>query len=315
MDAHDPLIDAWTRYWRAGRAESCTHAAHGLGFALQWRAFFTSCKHGARVLDVATGNGAVLRHATGMQLNLTGIDAADIDPLVHTGDTLLRDVLFLGGVRIETLPFADRAFDAVSSQFGFEYADEERGSLEVARVLAPGGVLRFIMHCRGGAIWRDVTDRTERLRTALASDGILTWLSDAASQPFARKAGLAEALSRFQTVPGEPAPDDAATFYVNGLLRIWRSRERYDPAGVRRAIHESVSRARAVFLRQDALLCSARSLPDMTRLRERLSETGLDTEAPIPILDAHREQIAWQLDGRRRTDAARNRRRELEQEV
>jgi SAM-dependent methyltransferase len=316
MSTQDPLIDAWTEYWRTGQAASCTHAAWQPGFAAQWRTFFASQTDGACVLDVATGNGAVLLHAASTRLNVTGIDAADIDPLAHTHNEALRDVLFLGGVRIEHLPFADEAFDAVSSQFGFEYAEEERACIEVARVLRPCGAIRLVMHSKAGAVWRDVADRTERLRIVLAPDGVLTRLNNAATQLESKEADLADALARFRALPGEAAPDDAATFYVRGLLRIWLARERYDAAGVSHAVSDAVSRARAVFLRQDAMLCAAHSAPDMERLRDRFRDAGVDTKAPIPILDAGGEQIAWQLDGSRCTDSARERRHhELEQEV
>src|SRR5262249_49496405 len=133
MSKTDPTAPGWRDYWKADRPASCV-AENPLTqqeIADAWRRWVSQCADGARVLDIATGNGIVLAHAasaareSGRTLALTGIDQADIDPLRHVKnlDEGLRDAKFMGGVTAEKLPFAAASFDVVVSQYGLEYAD------------------------------------------------------------------------------------------------------------------------------------------------------------------------------------------------
>jgi hypothetical protein len=47
---------------------------------------------------------------------------------------------------METLPFDDAVFDAAVSQFGFEYGRVDEAARELARVLAPGSPISFLIH-------------------------------------------------------------------------------------------------------------------------------------------------------------------------
>jgi demethylmenaquinone methyltransferase / 2-methoxy-6-polyprenyl-1,4-benzoquinol methylase len=111
-----------------------------------------------RALDVACGSGkltAELRRATsglvlGLDFSREMLDVAARErpgPLYVRGDGL-------------SLPFPDCAFDAVTVAFGLRnFADPERGLVEMRRVLRPGGravVLEFVRPRRGplGAAYR-----------------------------------------------------------------------------------------------------------------------------------------------------------------
>ncbi len=119
-----------------------------------WLGRFMGLAEGSRVLDIATGNGAVLSLAAraaehaGRTFALTGIDAADIRPLryLRCPPPGLREARFLGGVVAENLPLPDAAFDVVTSQYGLEYTDLAKSLAEVVRVLVPGGRLLWLAH-------------------------------------------------------------------------------------------------------------------------------------------------------------------------
>jgi SAM-dependent methyltransferase len=64
----------------------------------------------------------------------------------------MRDISFLGRTGVEALPFPDGSFDVAVSQYGIEYSDTDRSAREAARVLAPGGRARFVVHAAEGIV-------------------------------------------------------------------------------------------------------------------------------------------------------------------
>lgn len=94
---------------------------------------------GARVLDVATGTGLVLRSAVG----ITGIGGRTIglDPSRGMLNECRRgtDRPLVQGLG-ESLPFADGTFDMVSMGYGLRHVSDLRALFaEYRRVLRPGG--------------------------------------------------------------------------------------------------------------------------------------------------------------------------------
>jgi SAM-dependent methyltransferase len=145
---------AWSDFWavNAGAPQGgCLPqrwAAIEDAQAAVWREFITSLPEGAKVLDLATGDGRVLgwMRASRADLVLTGIDLAPALPAPPEG-TETR-----GGVAMESLPFGDGEFAAVVSQFGFEYGEVAKVAAEIARVLAPGGMVGLMVHRGDGPI-------------------------------------------------------------------------------------------------------------------------------------------------------------------
>lgn len=145
---------AWSDFWAAnadapqGGCLPQRWAAIEEAQAAAWRDFIASLPVGAKVLDLATGDGRVLgwMRAARADLVLTGIDLAPALPAPPEG-TETR-----GGVAMESLPFGDGEFAAVVSQFGFEYGEVARVAAEIARVLAPGGKVGLMVHRGDGPI-------------------------------------------------------------------------------------------------------------------------------------------------------------------
>jgi SAM-dependent methyltransferase len=154
---------AWDRFWSYDRLASFGTGKgagnYGGEIAAGWRAFFASLPAGARVLDIATGNGAIalLAVEAGKQLQVTGADLAAVRPaaFVSKGKSALKKVRFLAGTPAEKLPLDDASVEAVTSQYGIEYSDLEKSIPEAVRVLGPGGRLRFACHAAEGALATD----------------------------------------------------------------------------------------------------------------------------------------------------------------
>lgn len=147
--------DAWSRYWQQGALHSLpgSFADNYSGtIARFWAEQLQDLRQEHRLLDVATGNGAIPQlvcglHAAAMP-RVDAVDLARLAPAWMGSEPLRcqRALHFHSGVRAEELPFAAASFDLVSSQYGIEYTDLERSVPEVARVLRPQGRMALIVH-------------------------------------------------------------------------------------------------------------------------------------------------------------------------
>lgn len=97
---------------------------------------------GQRVLDVACGTGILAREAasrTGPSGFVVGLDPSR--GMLEVANQLAPTLEWREGVA-ESLPFPDRSFHAVVSQFGLMFFKDRRQALrEALRVLMPGGRL------------------------------------------------------------------------------------------------------------------------------------------------------------------------------
>lgn len=161
MRISSEMRSAWTEYWKTGNFESLPKdRAAGMLASLDtaWNEFFARQRDGARLLDLATGGGDLIRRALslGRGFDITGIDIADLSPVAASLEG--QGVTLIGHTDLSQLPFPDAEFDCVVSQFGIEYADARNAVPEAVRVLAPGGQGHFVMHHAQGAITQGVVN-------------------------------------------------------------------------------------------------------------------------------------------------------------
>ncbi|WP_166041841.1 methyltransferase domain-containing protein [Sphingosinicella sp. YJ22] len=291
---------AWTSFWTdAGRAsQACLPDAPGIDRALRaaWRDFAGTLRKGARVLDLATGDGTVLARMAGARpdLKLTGVDYAAALPPAPRG------VKLKSGVSIEALPFADGSFDAVTSQFGIEYADQQRSVAELARVLGGGGRFQLVVHNHSSPVLGHNRARAVALRWAARDSGYLTRANQFARLgsssglpiPPLFRAAPNEARAAF---PGQPV----AAEFVTAILQSLELGRRGPPEQTVNALSVLAAKAEHELARIAALEAAALDTVGVTGLAAALTDAGLAVDAPATLDDPDsRRPFAWVIAGR-----------------
>ncbi|HET7729041.1 MAG TPA: class I SAM-dependent methyltransferase [Usitatibacter sp.] len=210
--------EAWSRYWARGAPHSCIGTygdRYGGVIAACWRDVFAGLPDGARVLDIATGNGALPRllldHCREPGVTCDAVDLATVHlPWLASVTTAeRRRVRLHGGVDAGALPFADGTFDLVVSQYGLEYTDLARSVPELLRVLSPrGGVAMVLHHAQG----RPAT-------LAALEIGHIRWLTGEGGW-FDATAAMIEPMARAATFGGRAS--------LQGDARANAARERFN---------------------------------------------------------------------------------------
>lgn len=168
---------AWGEFWRrdakAGRrgAGCLPERWEGIGRAQRtvWTEFAAKLPRGARVIDLATGDGRVMAwlHRARRDLKLIGTDLAPDLPEPPRGAKVRP------GVAMEALPFPQARFDAATSQFGFEYGDVAAVAAEIARVVRPGGLIGLLSHRGDGPILAHNLCRRDAIRWAIEEQDLV----------------------------------------------------------------------------------------------------------------------------------------------
>lgn len=172
-------MDPWSHYWQADNLHSCIPSAaesYSTEIAAYWVRFGRSLAKGARVIDLATGNGAVPATLVkaGLELDITGVDKAAIDPPRYlTVPDAVRGVRFIGGVDLSAPDNLPGSFDALTSQFGLEYLPAAARAPLVARALDRGGRFQVLIHHADSEVVGPRRRDLAELNTLLANDGLM----------------------------------------------------------------------------------------------------------------------------------------------
>lgn len=150
----------WSRYWARGCLTSLPQdfAANYDGeVAAFWRGCFEALPHGAALLDVCTGNGALallaaaFSHQHASAFAITAVDAARVDTQAvrqaHPDAARhMEAIRFVDRTPFEQADLQPESFDLVMSQYGIEYCDWQAAAARCAQLLRPGGRLVFVAH-------------------------------------------------------------------------------------------------------------------------------------------------------------------------
>ncbi len=123
----------------------------------RWRRFLVSridAGPGDRVLDVATGTGAVARELVNQKAcAVVGVDQSR--EMLAEARRRTDGRIELIEASAEELPFADGEFDGLTFTYLMRYVDEPVATLrELARVVKPGGTIAGLEFGLPGGLWR-----------------------------------------------------------------------------------------------------------------------------------------------------------------
>lgn len=290
---------AWQRYWQSDRLAACMpdHPSAAAAIEGHWRQVFSGLSSATRVLDVATGNGVLLVWAAraageqGRSLQLTGIDAARIDPQRFVGaeQAVLRDVTFHGGVAAEQLPFGDAAFDCVVSQFGLEYSEFGASLSEVARVLAPRGSLHWLAHGASSAVVAESAARTAQMDYLLAQHGAFDAMGFFANALLQRRRvskardRLQACLEHARAYCGENPPAELVQQVHDSFLHMAVEHAHYHPQDIAGLVEENREKMR-FYRRRLRDLLAAQLTPERERqVAQLLSGSGWRDVSMSPL--------------------------------
>ncbi|QUL36609.1 class I SAM-dependent methyltransferase [Erythrobacter sp. JK5] len=222
-DTHATIADAtaWSEFWAqnaGGDGGGCLPerwAAIEEAQKAAWRSFTSDLPERSRLLDLATGDGRVLRwiRAERSDLALIGIDlAATLPPAPEGTETR-------GGVAMEDLPFDDRSCDAVVSQFGFEYGDVAKVAAEIARVLAQGGRIGLMVHRGDGPILEHNLARRAAIDWALFEKAVAKTVANALTAPNGGTDAAAQVAGAFNMLGARVHGDSSPAWEIPEALR------------------------------------------------------------------------------------------------
>jgi ubiquinone/menaquinone biosynthesis C-methylase UbiE len=173
-------LEQWDRYWAYGNIHSFSQVSGGNyqgAIADFWKSRFETLESESRILDIATGNGAIALFALessdqrSAHFEILGVDLADIDPSRQVKDPSLAGKLsritFQSHVSAESLPVDSDSIDMACSQFGIEYSNLSRSIPELARVLKPSGRAAMIVHHRDSILLRATREELDQLHFVL----------------------------------------------------------------------------------------------------------------------------------------------------
>lgn len=291
-----------------------------------WRRFFEDLPPHSRVIDLCTGNGAIAliaaqvarRKDNGMAI--TGVDRAAIAPksFVNKFRDELDRIDFRAGVEAEELPFPDESAFAIVSQYGIEYSDMERSLAEVARVLAPSGRIRFVLHAADGVVAAGAAASVRDADFLLHEIDLPGAAAECLSAVLAVERGSAaqsgdrelaeESVARFRAAlaaaEGSMASaTEPAMIHTAGsvLADTYSKRGYFDLPQLLAKVEEVRTELMAHKGRSSALVEAAVDREDLSHISERLRSAGVPEVSCSPLTKDDR-LIGYVLEGSRPAD-------------
>lgn len=310
---------SWDTYW-AGTGTTGAFSSGGVNhpaIAAFWDALFAEPggrESGYSMLDVASGNGAVVERA--LAASAAGaISVTCVDISAAAIDNVLARFPAITGIVADArdIPLDDARFDLVTSQFGVEYAGPEAID-EAARLVAPAGRLAMLLHTDSGSIYKECSD-------SLAA---ITALEEARFVPLARaffEAGFSavrggdrnayddagrklspavQAAERIIARFGDDVAGGTVAKLYEDVARIHERIQHFDADEVLQWITAMEAELDAYNVRMSSMMSAAIDGPGFDRICRDLEQDGFELRTAAALLPPGEEvPVAWTLVAQR----------------
>ena len=320
--------DEWAQFWRHGSVTTFERRGNP-NYDGEIRAFwdrqFATLRKGSRVVDLATGNGAVALLAAEysgaheMEFVIDALDRADIRPERDVGQAQaarkwLNAVRFRAGAPNESTGLEAECADLVTSQYGFEYSDPAASAKEVMRVLKLGGRIALITHHANSVVVREAREGLEQHHLCLKQEKLLAKarqvvdaMADAGTDFEKRllkhdsraehlRKKLNASVARIQQQARRFSdPGNGIGFILQGLSSIFApgldAPQRRETI---RLLHEACDSYRR---RMEDLLAATPDTAQFDRLLDHLRSAGLAIEGWFPLIYQGEALMGWAVAG------------------
>ena len=156
-----------------------------------WRREFSIMPAINRALEIGAGGSAAVAKLMSECFANTEIIASDFRAV----PTLPGAIAYVGNASLEAMPFADGDFDLIAGQFVFEYANAQKASAELSRILRSGGSLKLLVHHAESNFSVTLPHRERCLQA-----GVILYRALNTTDAFLRKVRIRAALKQITTL-------------------------------------------------------------------------------------------------------------------
>ena len=311
----DQEAASWETYWQ-GTGDVGAYSSGGVSHpAIQafWDEFFRIANQdyaAPRIIDIASGNGAVVDRALAMlgrerpEITSVDVSAAAIKnirsrfPEVHG---IVADA--------RSIPLDSGGFDIVTSQFGVEYAGVNAIE-EPARLVAANGRLALLSHSKASSIHKECEESLDAI-AQLQESKFIPYASRMFQAGFEACRGadrapyeaaatqLAPAVKALESIMaryGQHVAGDTIARLYSDVDRIHRGIQRYEPAEILDWLSAMDGELDAFVGRMSSMCRAALDNETFDRICAGIRERGYTTMHAGPLFaPGHGRPLAWAL--------------------
>lgn len=163
LSTYEQNSNDWSEYWKHGSLTTFFGGDYQVGYSgdilFFWESVLESMPAATKIVDLATGNGAipfiaaVISEKHDKRFSIVGIDYADIRlPSDSAIQDRMKGVDLLGNTPMERTGLDESSVDLITSQYGFEYGDQDSVLDEIQRIAKPGAKLALVLHHPDSAV-------------------------------------------------------------------------------------------------------------------------------------------------------------------